>query len=334
MAKLRVWSGSRWGRTPNPPFEDLFIAASGALFLTGAALVIGPETELDGFPDATNTGLIGTPIGDIAYSSLNARGGLNITESWIASSNGGSRVLELQDITGQLTISVGDFTVRYCRIRSGSNYPVRTNTPEGETHARIEWCEIAATGTTASGVVSDGQRRFELYRCNIYGGHDCVHFKGDCLIEENYIHDQTKASGTHNDAMQHNGSSDALPHGQITIRGNTILGPLNQSTSAIIMGTTQGGMDQILVENNFMSGGSVTFYSFWRKANWPIPPRNVILRNNVFVKDSYTVSAIYGASETSATPSFVHAYSNVFDTGEVIQDREHGYEWYTGSFDW
>jgi hypothetical protein len=94
----------------------------------------------------------------------------------------------------------------------------------------------------------------------------------DCLVEDNYIHDLIEADGAHNDGFQ------AGKGQNITIKHNTILVP-NQQTSAVILGTSAGPIDNVIIEDNYLDGGAYTIFS---RDNGDGAPTNVTITGNTF----------------------------------------------------
>jgi hypothetical protein len=99
----------------------------------------------------------------------------------------------------------------------------------------------------------------------------------DCVIEDNYIHDMIEYDGAHDDGFAMTRGSD------VVIKHNTILIP-NQQTSAVILGTYSGPIDNVTIENNYLNGGAYTIYSR-DNGNGFGAPTNITVRGNVFGRD-------------------------------------------------
>jgi hypothetical protein len=123
----------------------------------------------------------------------------------------------------------------------------------------------------------------------------------DCLVEDNYIHDLIEAGGAHNDGFQ------AGKGQNITIRHNTILVP-NQQTSAIILGTSAGPIDNVLIQDNYLDGGAYTIFS---RDNGDGAPTNVTITGNTFGRNF-----LYGILSEDGPVTWGE---NVWaDTGEIV----------------
>lgn len=123
----------------------------------------------------------------------------------------------------------------------------------------------------------------------------------ECVVEDNYFHDLVEANDAHNDGFQ------AGKGANIVIRNNTISVP-DQQTSAIILGTSAGPIDNVLIEGNFLNGGAYTVYS---RDKGDGPPTNVTITGNAFGRDY-----LYGI--LSADGSLTWTNNTWADTGETI----------------
>jgi len=241
-----------------------------------------------GFPNASNTGIagVGLTVGDLTATS-----GRNITVA--------GTVIDMENISGTLNIKANNVTIRRSRIRTGGYYGVRIFS--GYRGTVIEDCLMVGN----AGSVNVSGSYCTIRRCDISGDHDGIKLSTGCLVEDSYIHDQLKEGGTHNDAMQDSGGSNGW-----VVRRNSIIGPYPQSTSAIIINTNFGPIDNILIEGNFISGGGYAVYCKDKGTGYG-PPTNVMFRNNVWEKDSFT----YNHITYDGNPTFE---CNTFHTGEPI----------------
>ena len=104
---------------------------------------------------------------------------------------------------------------------------------------------------------------------------DGVHCRDNCLIEGNYIHHLLPYQGSHNDGVVASSGS------HIVIRGNTILLP-DQQTGAVSLFPDFGPIDDVLIEDNYLNGGTYTIHS--RTMDYGAPT-NVRILNNHFGPD-------------------------------------------------
>lgn len=195
------------------------------------------------------------------------------------------QVIEGLDVRGSIHVRADNVTIRNVRIRThGSLYGIHA--AYGHTGTVIEHVEVDASQPRDSdGQVSSAAvygTGMTLRRSHIHGGVDGVKFGTDTLIEENYIHDQTRVSGGHHDGMQTTGGTD------MTVRRNRIEGPYRRSTSAIIAQTNRRSIADFVVEDNHLSGGSYTFYLRLRYPEKGYTVEHVTVRGNEWQADSWT----------------------------------------------
>jgi hypothetical protein len=123
----------------------------------------------------------------------------------------------------------------------------------------------------------------------------------DCLVEDNFIHDLIETDVTHNDGFQ------AGKGENIIIRHNTILLP-GQQTSSVILGTSAGPIDNVLIEQNLLDGGAYTIFS---RDSGNGPPTNVTIKDNFFGRNY-----LYGVLSDDGPVAWEN---NVWaDTGEPV----------------
>ncbi|MFW6154715.1 MAG: PKD domain-containing protein [Planctomycetota bacterium] len=259
-----------------------------AFVLLIASAALGQIAIPPGFPTASTTGLAGVGL---TVNDLTPTSGRTITTD--------GTVIDMEDISGTINIQANNVTIKRCRIHNYAWYAVRVYS--GYTGTVIEDCLLPGSQGSANVTGSYTTVR----RCDVAGDHDGLKIGSGCLFEDNYIHDQYKDAESHNDGMQCSGGS------HWTLRGNTIQGPYQQSTSAIIIKSDLGTIDDGLIENNFLSGGSYTFY---HRTGSEGTPTNIRLLYNTFEKDSY----LYGHASINGTPYFE---GNIFHTGEAIPEN-------------
>jgi len=233
-----------------------------------------------GFPNANNTGHSG---------SLTLHSG-----TYTATTQG--ETIENLRITGGVVIQADNVTVRNCHI-TGGLYKFRAT--NGNTGILVEDCTIDGEGddqTTVRGA------NFIMRRCDISGDEDGVHPLGNVTIEDCYIHDLTYTALSHNDGMQFRDGED------VVIRHNTIQCGYQNQTSALLLQAETGPIDNVLIEDNFLSGGSYILYLRNREYN----VTNVTVRGNVFEYDSWGFGPL---SVDSGTGTFE---CNTYHTGDFL----------------
>ena len=134
---------------------------------------------------------------------------------------------------------------------------------------------------------------------------------GNVTIEDCWVHDLNGLRGpgtgagdySHNDAVQVSVGSN------VAIRRNRFERPgLN---SAVFVDADQGPISNVLIENNFLDGGTFTLYVIKsRSAPQNGMPEDVVVRNNIFGS-----AAIYGAATIGPGVTFT---GNVTEQGRPV----------------
>ncbi len=243
-----------------------------------------------GFPNATNTGIagVGLSVGDLTPVTA-----MTVTTE--------GAVVELLNISGGIRVSAANVTVRKCYI-TGGLYGVDCR--DGYSGAVIEDCTITDGGERKAVC----GRNMTVRRCDISGYQDGVFHYSNTRIEDCWIHDLTIGELTHNDCIQT--SSEVGGNYNFDIVHNSLQTQYQDQTAAIIYQTHYGPLDDILIEDNFLSGGAYTVYCTDRGNGWGVPT-NVTMQNNTWEKDSYA----YGPLVYDGTPTFL---CNKFHTGEWL----------------
>ena len=219
-----------------------------------------------GFPTPYNTGLRGigvdpddlTDDGGGTYSTADA-------------------VIEDLDFTGTVNINASGITIRRCRITTTDFYGIRCLGPG--TNLTIEDCRIRLHGVNSAAAIlaTDG---ITISRCDISGGADSVKFEGDGIVMEDcYLAgNMGKVGVSHNDVIQ-TGAGDGM-----IIRRCSIIGPWQQQTSAILMKSDFAAINDVLVEDSYMSGGNYTI-QFVVGGGGDVT--NIVMTDNTFDDDSW-----------------------------------------------
>jgi len=231
-----------------------------------------------GFPNAATTGHSGT---------LTPSGSITVTTA--------GTVLQNLDISGGVQIKAHNVTIRNCRIVGGL-YGV--NASFGYTGLVVEDCTVYngdSKGIYGANMI--------VRRCDISMYSDCMMVQSNVLVEDSYLHDLKITAGSHNDGIQCRGGSN------ITVRHCTIQAQYQNQTAALIFQTETRGIDNVLFENNFLSGGTYTVYL--RDPSSYGPPTNVRLIGNVFEYDGYQ----FGHLSVNGTHTYI---CNIFHTGVPI----------------
>jgi hypothetical protein len=253
-----------------------------ALFLTacgGGSTT--PGDKANGWPNATNTGV---PSG----TSLTTSGSITVTTD--------GAVIENLDITGSITVLANNVTIRKVRLTSGDYYPIRYF-DYNNTGLLVEDSEIIGLSGDVTSAIAF--QHYTARRLNIHGMADGLKADADVLIEDCWIHNLSNGPTEHNDGVQSTGGKG------VTIRHNNISGASN---AAVQTGDEGGATEDMIIENNLLSGGG---YTLNIRGTGATVPKNTRVINNRFVHD-----AAYGPwTIDDPTPTVT---GNVYDDGTPI----------------
>lgn len=207
-------------------------------------------TPVEGFPSEATTGVPGG-------TSLTAYSGANpVTTNGVT--------IDGKTI-GCLVVNADNVTITNSRITCASGYALYIEddgTPGGG--LTVEDTEIICNG--ASGGTGIGEADFTLTRVEVTGCENGCDVNRDVLIEESLIHNLNNGGGDpHEDGCQmgfghFEGATLVDSVVRITFRHNRIEGVNNtggNATSAII---SYSKTEDILIEENLLTGGSYTLY--------------------------------------------------------------------------
>lgn len=191
------------------------------------------------------------------------------------------------DISGTVTIAADNCTLKNCRVRSAVWAIVRIN--NGVKGAVVDHCTIDGIGTGNDGdggIVGIGT----FTNNNIFNVENGIIILGNyapSVITDNYIHDMLASGSPHYDGIQIDGGN-----GNITIRHNTIANNHNQA-GAVMIDNYFGPINNIVVDNNILTGGSFTIYVDGQFNSNPIT--NVVITNN------HVGGGLYGSTDFNKT---------------------------------
>jgi Right handed beta helix region len=234
---------------------------------TAAPSTQPPATADDGgFPGPSNTGV---PPG----TRLRPSGTVVVTEP--------GTVIEGLDITGTLDIRADDVEVRRTRIRSSGDDWTVVGIEEGRTGIVIEDCEIDGLGTSGwqdggtTGIQGEG---VTIRRCDIHSVGDGMKAGSNTVFEDNWVHDLAAAGEPHYDGFQLDGGAE-----NVVVRHNAISVP--DQTGAVNVGNTFGPISDVVIDGNFLAGGTYTVYVDGQFSNDAIT--GVSVTNNRFGWNQY-----------------------------------------------
>lgn len=223
---------------------------------SGAATVIEPsKPSLGPGPGPSNTGV---PAG----TKLNKRRTLIVRED--------HAIVDAQEIVGAILVQADDVTITRTRVISEQAWGIRLL---GD-HKRLVVRDVEVVGTSAC----EGGLTFGNYtatRVNLHGCEDGFRIGDDTTIEDSWVHDLKADATSHNDGIQ------ATNGKHIIIRRNNI-DHRKAQTSAILLKADFGTIDDVLVEDNRLNGGSYVVYVRDTK-KWLVT--NVTVRRNRFGRD-------------------------------------------------
>lgn len=256
------------------------------------------------FPGASTTGITAAhcPNWDAIKTSTSGR---TITVD--------DTVIENEEITGQMTISASNVTIRCSTVDATftSTYGITclSSTCPG---LLVENVEIKNC-TSACGAAKGGAgnptvwRRVHMHTTE----RDLLKAEGDMILEDSFLEGiYVPPPEAHNDAIQTAGPAD-----NITIRRNRIDGPRNAQTSAYILKTDSGNSNKVLFDGNLISGGSYSLYVL--PGTLFAIPNNVIICNNTWISGTSQFGA-FSIGDISSPSVCFEWHGNKFDNGTVI----------------
>jgi len=209
----------------------------------------GGSCPLPAYPDATCTGVpAGTTLTPASSITLSTPG----------------QVYDGKDITGCVTVTAANVTIKNSRIKCNDSYGVWSRS----TGLIVQDTEVDCINTTGTGIVGGS---FTARRVNVHGCENGASADDNVTIADSYIHDLFEGAGSHVDGIQVASGSTGL-----VFDHNRILNA-NSETSAIIGGDSATET----VSNNYLSGGGFTLYcspnfagfkvfnNRWGRQYWP-----------------------------------------------------------------
>jgi hypothetical protein len=250
---------------------------------------------------ASNTGV---PAGHILSDVTSA---IVVTESWITSSNSGSRYLENKNfLSGAgLQIKTGNFTVRYCKFNGKGGCSVEY----GLSNVIIEYCEFDGQHQNTGGDCALGIGGLTARRLHIHRWPRAFWFGwGDVHIEECYIHDVTADGG---DAHLENiyvagGANQTFVRNKLITNEIHINGDSRMMTSASLAIYNENysvgdpypafpPLDNIVVKDNyFESDGYYAMYCGACAGKTGAHARNMSVIGNIFGRQMHRMCGVGG----------------------------------------
>lgn len=258
--------------------------------------------DLNSFPTADNTGIKGVGLSESdllnshsihVYADRVVSNGEKVTsehnlvkEGRITISDNGVTIERLNIDDGvYIYENVENTSIRKCKIMKGS-YAVKCDNNSSNT--LIEDCTI--TNDLVQGEYNEhGLRKgilaanCTIRRCDIGKYADGIYMANNVTIEDCYIHDLyfynpawdgKPGDMTHSDGVQSAGGVNyTIKHNRIEATGKN---------SAIILSNLHGNCHNVLIENNWMTGGNYTVYITKRAdANGDYTLKNITMKDNI-----------------------------------------------------
>lgn len=258
--------------------------------------------DYSGIPHGSTMNADNTGVPD-GHTLTNVSASITVTESWIDSQNGGSRVLENRNfVSGAgLSIEVSDFTVRYCKFNGEGG--IYLGKPVA--NVLIQDCELDGDQENlgAKQAVKNSAAGVRLLRLNIHHWPRALTVvKGKTIVENCYLHDLTSDnSGEHIENIYVAGGEYQLYVGNWIEANPVSITPTQDdfAVSAALAIYNQGGgyedLNRILVERNYFDGvGSFAFYGGAVASKDGPYATNTVVRGNVFGREHRRFGGEFG----------------------------------------
>lgn len=264
-------------------------ALDGGEAASGLDTTPGPDGSGDGpappegFPSAATTGIAGAGVDP---DDLRPSDSIVVTED--------GAVIEGVDVSGTIRVTADDVTIRRSRIRHEAGYGIRA---DGE---RLLVEDTTIIGLTPAATASIGLSDYTCRRCDLSGATDGALAYADTVIERSFIHDLRPDEGSHNDGVQGSGGSD------VTIRGNTILGPFRTSTSAVLAQSNIAPLDGWRIEGNLLAGGSFAVFLRDKGTGHGPPTDSTVADNHILRGSTGAAAACLARADRASCESLDH----------------------------
>jgi hypothetical protein len=206
-----------------------------------------------------------------------------LTSSGSISTTHAGQIIENVDVNGTIDVNHDNVTIRNFRVNAG-NAGHAINYGWGRTGLVVEDGEVSYFGEAAVGL---NYTNYTARRLNVHHGQrDGFKAEGNVLIENNWVHYLGMLPGAHADGVQSSKGSN------LTVRGNNFDLPWDigvESTSAFMIKSDFGPINNVLIEGNWLNGGQFTIYvtaGSFNGVNQP-SPSNVRILNNRFGRDNH-----------------------------------------------
>jgi hypothetical protein len=221
-------------------------------------------------------------------------------------------VIDAKEVTGSIYIPAGvhDVTIKRTRVLC-KNTSWCINPRDGARNILIQDVEVVGDGVT-NGQVAVGWDGIHAVRVNIHGTEDGFRLAYNNTVEDSWVHDLANPLGSsHNDCVQSTGGDNNV------LRHNSLIRTKDQ-TSAILLKTDQAGINNWVIDNNLLDGGSYTFYMRGTPAGTYGLPTNMSVTNNHFRRNY-----LYGYQSIDTGVQFTQS-GNVWDDNNAPINLKYG----------
>jgi Ricin-type beta-trefoil lectin domain len=195
--------------------------------------------------------------------------------------------------TGCIDVEANNVTIENSVIKSDTWWGIHTT--NGVTGLKLVHDTIgnqgAGQGPDSGGYdyAITGFRTLDVSYCNISGFKDGVDIS-DGTFDNNYVHDLSEFSGAHTQDVYVYPATTTL-----TINHNTLINqtPIQYSTAAVYIAPDSPGQNHDTITDNWMAGGSYTFYGGDSSAKY------IVVKNNIFSTEISPSGGTYGVSAGS-----------------------------------
>lgn len=195
--------------------------------------------------------------------------------------------------TGCIDVEADNVTIENSVIKSDTWWGIHTT--NGATNLKLIHDTIgnqgAGEGPDSGGYdyAITGFRTLDVSYCNISGFKDGVDIS-DGTFDNNYVHDLSAFNGAHTQDMYVYPATTSL-----TVNHNTLINQtsIQYSTAAVYIAPDSPGQNHDTITDNWMAGGSYTFYGGDSSAKY------IVVKDNVFSTEISPSGGTYGVNAGS-----------------------------------
>lgn len=259
-----------------------------------------------GLPDSTNTGVqAGVTLATVPDQVSSGPGWSFDPRGWVEVSGDGA-VLSGLYIPYNIDISANNVTINDVKVVTSGDFGVSLRHTSGVT---IENSTIRGQNGAAGRVDAAITDVYGDSTGTVIDANNISHFRtavqvSGGLVSGNYIHSPGFIAGDHTNGIYDDGGTAAL-----TIAGNTIINPLEQ-TDAVTLDASGGGQTVAnkIIEGNLLAGGGYAIYCGASEGN---ATSNIVIAGNWFSRVYYPDGGMWGPA----------VYFDVTGAGNVWSDN-------------